>query len=101
MILYRCLLFFSFFLPLFCNVYGDDSAPKPAQPKAEFYTDRPDILDSEIVPDPHSASGATDPYANAMVKFVVRIVTLNPTGFIYFLGRDGEYMYDVARVLYK
>lgn len=62
----------------------------------EYYTDRPQILNLK----PHTTGNQDWINLNwAQTEFVAQLLGLYPTEHLYFLARDGEYVYDLAVVL--
>ena len=62
----------------------------------EYYTDRPQILKLE----PRTTKNKEWLNLNwAQTEFLAQLLGLYPTQHLYFLARDGEYLYDLALVL--
>lgn len=73
-----------------------ESKTRPLQ-GFESYLSRPDILNLEP-----GGNQVVDPKWEPMLKahfsFVALLLELYPEEELYFLGRDGEYLYDAARL---
>lgn len=66
----------------------------------ESYLDRPDIL--EVQARSHEMGKTWETLKAAHFSFVAKILTLYPAStHFYFLARDGEYLFDVARMVTK
>lgn len=64
--------------------------------EVEYYTDRPQILNLE----PRTTKNKEWINLNwAQTEFLAQLLGLYPTHHLYFLARDGEYLYDLALVL--
>jgi hypothetical protein len=69
-----------------------------AAKEVEYYTDRPQILKLE----PRTTKKKEWINLNwAQTEFLAQLLGLYPTHHLYFLARDGEYLYDLALVLTK
>ncbi len=67
-----------------------------AAKEVEYYTDRPQILKLE----PRTTKNKEWINLNwAQTEFLAQLLGLYPTHHLYFLARDGEYLYDLALVL--
>jgi hypothetical protein len=63
----------------------------------EYYTDRPQIL--KLKPDSAGNVDWINSLNWAQTDFIAQLLGLYPTDHLYFLARDGEYIYDLAVVL--
>jgi hypothetical protein len=85
----RIILFLNFFIC--CALFCED---RP-------YTDRPDVLTLDAA----AAKGDLPPnwgrHKKGLMHFVAELMALYPKEPLYFLARDGEYAYDLARALHE
>jgi hypothetical protein len=66
----------------------------------ETYGERPDIF--SVKSSPHKLGGFWDRAKPAQFSFVAQLLALTPPEtLLYFIGRDSEYLYDIARLVTK
>lgn len=101
-LLVTCLTLFA---PIAFNGLGAQSlvssqvafAESQIPPDWESYLGRPDILN--VSPQAHEFDSNWETVKAAHFSFVAELLVLYPDTDLYFLARDSEYLYDVARLV--
>ena len=87
-----------FMILLFASVYVS-GFPSMAAPAQESYNDRPDIF--QINPQRTEFDANWESIKKAQLIFVAQLLELYPEKQLYFLARDGEYLFDLAQLATK
>ncbi|MFN9065585.1 MAG: hypothetical protein ACK5V3_00030 [Bdellovibrionales bacterium] len=85
---------------IFITLLAITSLSSYANSAFDYYSDRPDV--TKIEPD-KDAKLRDDwhKFNIAQLEFLAQLFGLYPNEVIYFLARDGEYLFDLAQILGK